>query len=288
MSDEILKKWQNKDWNDIDNFSNSTFVSNKKIIVIGACARSGTTLLRVMLDSHPAIFCGPHTNLFVPTKINLNDLSNQLDIDLKELEILYSKHNDRVNFIHELIPLILRQHKKTIFGEKTARNIHSFGWIQEHFPNARFIHVIRNGKDVICSLRTHRKRKVVDNKIVPLHTNMPINACIDRWQRSVSDGIQFRGNNNYIEIKYEDLVLNTEQTLLRICKFIEIDFNDAMLEYYKINGSTRDPLKFPQNIEATKPIYLNSINRWERDLTEDEVALFLERCYDLQILLGYN
>jgi hypothetical protein len=98
---------------------------------------------------------------------------------------------------------------------------------------------------------------------------MPLQDCIDRWISSISDGIELRGNPNYLEVKYEDLVTKTEDVLMDVCQFLEIEFELNMMKYYKFDGPSRDVMKFPQNIEATQPIFSSSIGRWKRDLTEE-------------------
>jgi len=287
MREQIIKKWQNKDWDDQVKTSNAKFISEKKIFVIGGSARTGTTLLRVMLDSHSKVLCGPPTNLFVPTKINFDDLAFKYEVPSELLTNMFKEKEDRASFIEKFINLTLGEYNKQLWGDKTARNIYVIPWILKHFPNSRIIHVIRDGRDVVCSLKTHRKRKIVDGKILLTGNIMPIEQCVERWRSSVLTGLSFRSDHRYLEIKYENLINKTKECLLQVCYHLDISFEESMLRYYEFKGPTRNIYKFPQNIEATFPTYTSSIGRWKTDLSEKEVDFVMRELNELLIFLEY-
>jgi protein-tyrosine sulfotransferase len=285
--DPILTKWRNKDWTELESLQRATHVSSSPIVVVGACARSGTTLLRVMLDSHSKIFCGPESNIFIPRPLDLGALAFRYDIPRSSLEIMLRDSKDRAEFIDRFRAANLTRSGKSLWAEKTPRNIHMFEWILRHFPAAKLIHVLRDGRDVVCSLRTHRKRRVVDGKVELTGYRFPLEECTSRWLRAVKDGIRLRGNANYLEVRYEDLVLNSEPTITSLCDKIGVRFEPAMLTFHEFTGPTRDPLKFPQNIEATEPLYTSAVGRWKRDLATADERFVVSKIGTLLAEVGY-
>jgi hypothetical protein len=97
----------------------------------------------------------------------------------------------------------------------------------------------------------------------------------------------YRGDPRYIEIKYEDLVLNTEKTLKTLFDFLGEEWDERVLRYHEVNTASRDFSKFPENPEATRPISASALGRWRTDLTAEEAALFKTVAGPLLIKLGY-
>lgn len=281
-----LRRWRNQDWRE-DEEDNSCYKSYSTLIAIGGCGRSGTTLLRVMLDSHSQISSGPESELFLPIPIRLDELARKFDLPINTLTRLYGSSASRAEFVDKFKDCFLANSGRSIWADKTARNVHRFAYILKHFPGAKIIHVLRDGRDVISSLRTHRKRRLVDGVIQSTGYVMPLQDCIDRWITSIEDGLEHRHEPSYLEVKYEDLVLDTEKTLRAVCSFLRLSFEETMLTYHTFAGPSRDFRKFPQNIEATKPVFTSSIGRWRRDLSEEETTTVTSRIGPYLNLLRY-
>jgi hypothetical protein len=128
---------------------------------------------------------------------------------------------------------------------------------------------------------------VIDGRIVKLDTWNPLEQCIDRWVRDVGDGLAYRGDPRYYELKYEDLVTRTEEALRGLFDFLRLPWEPAVLSFHQVQSGSRDPIKFAQNPEATKPLQSSSIGRWERDLSEDDLARVLRACGPLLREVGY-
>jgi protein-tyrosine sulfotransferase len=286
--DAILRKWRNDDWTDTEALDRARFVSSLPIIAIGGCARSGTTLLRVMLDTHSLISIGPPSNVFVPTPIAFDEIAFRYDIPVDALRELDAGAADRAEFIDRFAQRCLAQTGKIRWGEKTARNLLRFDWIHEHFPRGVTINVIRDGRDVVCSLRTHRKRRVVNGELQPTGNVLPLESCVDRWLLSMEIARHYRGVPGYYEVYYEDLVLRSEVTLHQITEFLAVPYEESMLQFHTVETPYRDPLRFPQNVEATRPLSAASIGRWRRDLSDSEQQYVTGRLYPTLKALGYG
>ena len=108
------------------------------------------------------------------------------------------------------------------WGDKTPGYIKSMREIQVYLPEARFIHLIRDGRDVALSiLKQHWGPQTIE-------------AAAEKWRSRVLRGrAQQPYLGFYLEVKFEDLVLHTERELRRICEFIDLDFDPAMLGYHE-------------------------------------------------------
>jgi hypothetical protein len=283
--DRLWDRLFNKTWYHTD------YVSNDEPIIIGGCARSGTTLMRVILDSHPHIYCGPESYLFVSNRIKTKKarekLSNRFDVSIKDINTFVASSQSLSEFVETFFRHVAETHGKKRWGEKTPTNVKRIDFIFRQFPKAKFIHMIRDGRDNVCSLRHHPSRKIVNGKVIPLDTNNPIEKCIERWVEDVSLGRRYLGDPRYFEVRYEDLVLDQRGTMESILEFLGEPWEDTLMNYYKVKGSSRNIEKFPQNIEATRPVYTKAIGRWRSDLTEEEIKLFKEKAGELLKELEY-
>lgn len=266
---------------------------NKEPIIIGGCGRSGTTLLRVMLDSHSNIACGPESELLLYDNLPPAEddywkvLSLKFEMKLNQVLNLRAQNSSSRKFADAFFSEYCRQKNKTIWAEKTPRNIKRAQFIWNLFPKGRIIHVIRDGRDVISSLMTHPRYKVVGNKLEPTGIHRDIEPCIQRWIIDVSDGLMLRGDKRYYEIRYEDLISNTEKTLQNLCAFLEIKFDPIMLYYHKIKDGSRNIGRFPQNPEATQSLYSNAVGKWKKHFTDEDLEQVMEQAGPMLKKLGY-
>ncbi len=183
---EELERWQLLDF---ENEPAEAYVSQATVISVCGCGRSGTTLARVILDSHSQMYSGPESLVFLPIPIKTAELGTKFAIDHNQLDTLLTKTHTRAEFIDAFQQLLLKTSGKTIWVDKTARNVHRLDYILSRFPNARIVHVVRDPRDVVASLKTHRKYRVVDEELVPTRYCMPVNLCIKRCELALSHGL---------------------------------------------------------------------------------------------------
>jgi hypothetical protein len=192
-----------------------------------------------------------------------------------------------VEFIDKFFNLYARSVAKPRWAEKSPRNVQALGLILRHFPNARFILVIRDGRDVACSLRTFPKYATVGDRSTRLATRKPIEQCIERWINDVHAGLAFSSDSRVITVRYEDLVSDTERTLRQLLQFLDEPWSDEVLKFHEIKSPSRDAAHFLQNPEAQLPIYPSAIGRWKVDLSKEELAHIESVAGDLLHQLGY-
>lgn len=175
---------------------------------------------------------------------------------------------------------------KARWADKTPNNVRAIDRILTWFPNARFVHVLRDGRDVVCSLRHHPKEKLVNGKRVPLNTNNPIPKCAERWLRDTATGLAYRGHPRYMEVRYEDLVADPESEVRRVCDFAGEEFSPSMLETGGDSGGMEGG-RLINNANAAQPISSRSVGRWRKDLSAEERQQFVDITGELLIALGY-
>jgi len=245
-----------------------------------------------MLDTHPRIYCGPESNLFTGLRIRkrgrIKELAQNFDVPATKIRQLLDDSRSLPEFIEGFFQYNAGLHGKGRWGEKTPTNVRNMGYVFQHFPETKFLHMIRDGRDSSCSLRHFPKRRIVDGKVIPLETDNPLDQCIKRWVQDVTLGRRYLGDPRYYELRYEDIVLNTEDALKNLFLFLDEPWDGRVLRYHEVEGSTRDPEKFPQNIEATTPLYEQAIGRWEKEYSEEDKLLFKELAGDMLTELGYE
>jgi hypothetical protein len=155
--------------------------------------------------------------------------------------------------------------RRRLLVEKLPENSFRVRWLSAIFPAARFIHIIRDGRDVALSLRQRGWDGVTTYDFA------------ENWRDDVSGAVnagRALGPEMYLEVSYEDLVLRTEPTLRRICAFLREDFEDVMLHFYE-GAENEIPTWESQYHEKTRrPPQVNDVQRWKREMSGLHVAIF--------------
>lgn len=263
-----------------------SYVSQDAGVVIGCCSRSGSSLFRVMLDSHPKFAVGQGSRIFVETPDPERLVAN-FGVTRESVEELLASSRDQAHFIERFFRGLAEREQKPYWGDKAPANIYYIPFIFDHFPNARFIHIIRDGRDVACSLRTHPKFKHENGRTIELNTWRPMENCVTSWVNYTRKGLAERGRPGYFEVHYEDLVTQPEQTMRRVLEFLGEEWDERVLRYHELQSTTRDFTAMPVSRDAVEPITHNALARWQRDMTEEDKQIFKEKAGELLIELGY-
>jgi hypothetical protein len=261
---------------------------NQPAIIIGGCGRSGTTLLRVILDSHFNLACGPESGLFTPTPIDIAEISYRFDIPLGKTVEIFNNCKVRGEFIQEYLSYYARANNKKRWVEKSPKNITQLDYIFSVFPRAKFIHMLRDGRDVSCSLRFHPRFKTVNGTIQKTNIVNPFINGVKRWFYDINSSRSYWSDPRLLAVKYEDLVASPLTTLQKVMTFIHEPWDSNLLTHEKFKSPSRSDYKNLQNPETQKPLYKNALNRWQREMSEPEKDLFKAIAGDLLVELGYS
>ncbi len=256
-------------------------------IVLGGCGRSGTTLLRMMLDSHQRICCGPESSVFRRQALDPESLADRFGFPRAAVLEIYDRAGSRPQFIDAFASLCMQKTGKSRWAEKTPRNIGRIGEIFRCFPEARFVHVLRDGRDVACSLRTHPRHRVKNGKLVPRDTWKRIAGCARRWRDDIEGSRPFWSDPRFHTVRYEDLVLNPRPVLEKLMAFLGEPWDEVMLEHAGAGSPFRDVTRFAQSPEALAAVNTASLGRWQRDLDARDRRIFKRITGELLIELGY-
>jgi Sulfotransferase family len=273
--------------------------------------RSGTTLLRMMLDAHPRLTVPPETH-FVPDLIKALKQPGATPDDALAAIKSHREWGDfgfsdaeALGWLEGLEPLTpgaavrsfyeayAAREGKPRWGEKTPAYVTKMRLIERALPEARFVHVIRDGRDVALSVldRTVRDYTAAD--------------VARRWERKIEKARAMEPKlSHYLEIRYEDLILDTEPTLRRICEFVELDFDPAMLEYHEraperlkemeralpATGGANElsvERRMATHAMTTRPPDADRVARWRRQMPEADRVAFEEVAGGLLAQLRY-
>ena len=267
----------------------AAYHSHEQHIIIGGSPRSGTTLLRRLFDRHPDVCCGPESSLFLPGRIMLEPLAAGFGMAPADIQAMLAASASQGAFIDAFAVRYRELRGRRRWAEKTPLNIRHLDWIAMRYPEACIIHVVRDGRDVVCSMREHPDRRWVSGGWVKVHRPQPIEAYASRWVRDTGAGMRLRGDPRYREVSYEDLVANPVETITGLCAWLGETVDAAWLEA-AVGGWSgppgRDGTTAPEDsgrLSATsytpddsgKPdarggITATSVGRWQRDLTPPE------------------
>jgi hypothetical protein len=230
---------------------------NRRPIIIGGCARSGTTLMLSILSSHPKVYAiHGETHAFCPEAYSKNpDLNAEIHIDRVYRPLVKSK-----------IPKSC-----TRWCEKTPKNVYSIDRILRFFgKEARFVNMVRDGRDVVTSIHP----EATSGYHVPA----------ERWVSDVSAGIMFEHHPQVLTVKYEDLVSNSAEVLKKTCEFVGERFDPALMQYPASAKIRSDSAWY----EKATPVHVRSVSRWQDDEHADVVKYLLEIPKALDLLRHYD
>jgi len=221
--------------------------------------RSGTTFLDTILRSHPLIEV-VEEQLMVEQLINsLNQLPNGGLEDLKEIE------NEQIikirkTYFESLESQIQNKNNTKLYIDKLPLNIIHVGEIVRIFPNAKFIVSLRHPCDCVlsCFMQDFELNDAMANFLNLDDAAHLYDTVMNLWTQYTSIF-----SINYHEVKYENLIENFEPTVRSILNFLELSWDDAVLNYL-ITAKKRDRIATPSYYQVTKPIYSYAIGRWQR------------------------
>ncbi len=284
-------------------------------IIVGA-PRSGTTLLRLMLDAHPHLAIPPETS-FVVAASALNGSTNDLRARFVDTVTAYPPHAPNwedfglaretlAEAVQALEPFTVADGLRTFYrlyaqrfgkprwGEKTPDYSLHIGAIAALLPEARFIHLIRDGRDVAASWRQQWFSPGHEPEVLA-------RAWMDRVQAARSAGL---GRTHYVEIFYEELVARPEAVLRHLCDFLDLPWSNQLLNHQERAPQRLEEHRTRRSLDGTviashaqrlrqqrrtmeRP-GMGRIGSWREELSEEDVRGFERVAGCLLVELGYE
>lgn len=266
--------------------------TNHQSVFIISSGRSGTTLMRSMLVASDQIAIPAETQILhkLATKfrayggLGWDDLSRLMIAEFESHHDFYmwetnlapayqkianlpEEERSLARIVDEVYMTYAAEKfpKARVWGDQSPLHTFYLSYIDKVFPDAKYIHLLRDGRDVISSM-------------VKRHGDDYLCEAVHRWKTSIRKTDAFYkvvGPDQYIEVRYEDLVLNSEVALKRISQFINIEYTPRMLDYWKLPTTIEHKYNsYHKNLG--KPVFSSSVGKWRERLTEEQQDYVME------------
>lgn len=271
-------------------------------IIVGV-PRSGTTLLRVMLDAHPEMSIPPETGFALDAARIDREAGGLRDRFVAMLTGYHTWQHMRVSAealrarVEEIEPFDVAEGLRAFYrlyaerfgcsryGDKTPLYRAHMGELEELLPEARFIHIIRDGRDVALSVRG-----------LAFAPGEDMATLAHDWSKGVRDTReQGKRRRGYLEVRFDDLILDPETELRRICELVRLDFAPGMLRYTEtarerleeigLGEQRSEPNPVPEL--AAGPPMADRIGHWRQAMTKREREEFERVAGETLEELGY-
>jgi Sulfotransferase family len=278
---------------------------NPYAFLVGS-ARSGTTLLRRIVNAHPLIAISPETH-FVPrfhqrrigqtadgrvtgelvTRLARYRRFERFGVSEAELrELLESEAPlTYAEFVSGFYDLIGKSRGKRLVGDKTGEYARALPALHELWPSARFVHIVRDGRDVALSVLAWKEEPGASR--FSTWADDPVMTTALWWEQNVRlarEAGSTLPSRLYHELRYEQLVTNPEEQCASLCAFLELPYEPAMLRFHE--GRTRSEPGLSAK-KAWLPITPN-LRNWREQMAPESTARFEAVAGELLEQLGYE
>jgi protein-tyrosine sulfotransferase len=245
--------------------------------IIGS-GRSGNTLMRAMLHAHPQLAIPPESYVLTevawlgriyrddpwPAQVDrvlglfdTEEFRATWDLPLGPVRERLLAAPPEERGVDAIVDAVYREYARyraggaRRWGDKTPRNTLYLPWIADLFPEARYIHMLRDGRDVALSYARAGLYPTPE-------------AAAARWVASVRHVRRFRKSvpaGRFLEVRYEDLVAAPEAGLERVCEFLQVPFHPEMLDYWQTGRQLGDTDR-AHHANVGRPVTDRSVGRW--------------------------
>lgn len=246
-------------------------------IFIGGMFKSGTTLLRNLLGQHPLIYAGFETKWMLlrdetKRKERLDILAKLYDWEESDVVSLWQEEKQAESFLESFMKKNLARAGKSRWVEKSPENVAFIDDVLAYWPQAKFLHIVRDPRDVFVGRREAKGLtlehfvEVYDSLFQPSY----------HWLGTCSE--------NYMELRYEDLVADTEMVMRQVSHFVKVPWDEVISFYqgnsndYKIvkeiTGKEQTTLK-----KLTNPMTDAYVGRWKNEITQKEAKFIQDKLF---------
>lgn len=252
------------------------------IFIIGA-PRSGTTLLRVILDTHPEVSAWPETpwlSGMAGKGGSLRTFVNRVAQDDRGLvaAVRTMEEEDVIAagraFVEELMRRHLERTDASRLAFKTPLDILYLDFLVELLPHAKFIHILRDGRDVALS---HVGKKGTNFHRVLSGRRLTLENAMANWCHLVDRANRFLAQADVASrtVRYEELVRDPEAEAQALCEFLGLEYRPEMLDYASARHDFPSWEAGSSDVRARNGVRDDSVGKWRsRRLTLEEEYVF--------------
>jgi hypothetical protein len=259
--------------------------------IVGS-ARSGTTLLRMMLNAHPEVAVPPESrfvvDLYRSDEVQIDEFLARLeghqrwiswDTPMEDVraQLTGMTTSTYAEAIEAAYMAYAENRNKKRYGDKTPRYIEDLPLLSRLWPEAKFVHLVRDGREVALSYAD-----------VPFGPSTVAKAAA-LWKARVKLGMEQGrplGTARYVELRYERLLANPQEEVEGLCSFLDLEFDPAMLDY-----SERARSEVLDRARLYNPNVMRSITKtrsWDEQMPRSQVEVFEAVAGDTLTELGYE
>jgi hypothetical protein len=263
----------------------------KQLLFVCGFGSGGTDLTKTILNAHPDIHIAdeiPHLGSIkakgYQTNLVFNDIRDVRELQrvLRELDVSHGIDNLDYNFDadiaekqtisrDEVLRKCLWGAETRVWGAKAPAKLTEITDFAELFPDARFLIITRDVRDVCLSWKNKWGKDVI--------------WCSAKWATRMKAGWELTrrlADDRYMFVKFEDFLAETEASCARICAFLQIPFSDRMLHHHLYTPAMRGKINYGQRIKR------DNRDKWRTQLPRPVVSRIEEIAYDTMELLGYR
>jgi hypothetical protein len=281
-------------------------MKNPFVFIVG-CPRSGTTLLRHLVGAHPQIAITPEAHWIAKWFEKRRGLTQDGRVSPAMVDELLSHPKFAMfylgrpeleemlgpgepptyaDFLSAVFDRYGQNLGKQLVGNKTPDAVRKLDTLHALWPAARFVHLIRDGRDVALSF--FNWKSVLLKKPGTFATwqeDRAITAALwwDLNVRRGRDAATILGPELYYEMRYESLVRHPEQECAALCRFLGVSFQPCMLRFHEAQSSAPAQLEPRHGWRPISP----SARNWRNEMAADEVQRFEAAAGGLLAELGY-
>jgi hypothetical protein len=276
---------------------------SQPIQIIGT-QRSGSNLFRLMLNQldnviapHPPHILQrffPVMNHYLKSDNEINfqklvdDVCRMVELNpvqlvkntLDRIKVL-ENCSDRtlISLFHSIYDYFAKEEDAKYWVCKSMANMNFVDELETSDRKHYYIHLFRDGRDVACSF----KKAIVGEK--------HIYHLAKKWKHDQERCLQLAkkvDDFRYICIKYEQLIQNSSAEIKKVCKFLNITFKEAFMNYHESEASKSTAKSGKMWANVGKPLMKNNFNKYRKQLSKEEIIIFEHIAGDMLVKLGYS
>jgi sulfotransferase family protein len=286
-------------------FSKEPWDMTNPVVFIVGCPRSGTTLLRHIVGAHPQIAIAPEAHWIPLWFEQRRGLTPEGDITCELIPELLAHpkfalfrlgHEELISLLESGQPMSYAAFVTGIFdwygmargkklvGNKTPDSVRRIETLHALWPDARFVHLVRDGRDVALSLMNWRRVRNKKPGTFPTWNKDPVSTAALWWELNVRCGRnagKWLGPELYYELRYESLIANPAEECTKICAFLGLPFDEVILRFHE-----KPEEGMPPQGSEWQPVTAG-LRDWRTQMTTEGAELFEAAAGELLAELGY-
>ena len=259
----------------------------QQLVFICGFPSGGTDLVKTILNAHPDVYFNGEMpwlyqlrqSGFSADKLMTASDVEQLRSSIEERDFWHNVENIDASFptetsltLESILYYLFDKRERVIWGNKTPQNTEHMTELNKLFPEARFIIIVRDVRDVCLS---YRKKWGKDT-----------NWCAAKWSQRLQQGWITSQNlppRQTLFVHFESLLEDSQTVCQRLCDFLEIPFSERMLEHHQYTNRVIDGKR-----NYGRVILSNNQQKWRKGFSPKQIERIEEIAYETMKLFGYQ